>query len=83
MPRCNRHARLKKWIIDALGDKVLTTIEIQEAISNRSYIMNGHNRKVKSTPTTQRLTQVLRVNKEFVRVNEKKTYPALWRLENV
>ncbi len=78
MPRCNRHARLKKWIIDALGDKVLTTIEIQEAISNRSY----NNRKVKSAPTTQRLTQVLRVNKEFVRVNEKKTYPALWALKN-
>jgi len=79
MPKMNKHARLKKWIIDALGDKVLTTIEIQEAISNRSY----NNRKVKSAPTTQRLTQVLRVNKEFVRVNEKKTYPAVWRLENV
>ena len=79
MPKMNKHARLKKWIIDALGDRVLTTIEIQEAISNRSY----NNRKVKSAPTTQGLTQVLRVNKEFVRVNEKKTYPAVWRLENV
>ena len=78
MPKMNKHARLKKWIIDALGDKALTTIEIQEAISNRSY----NNRKVKSAPTTQRLTQVLRVNKEFVRVNEKKTYPALWALKN-
>ena len=78
MPKMNKHTRLKKWIIDALGDRVLTTIEIQEAISNRSY----NNRKVKSAPTTQRLTQVLRVNKEFVRVNEKKTYPALWTLKN-
>lgn len=78
MPKMNKHARLKKWIREALDDKVLTTIEIQEAISNRTY----NNRKVGRTPSTQILSQVLRVNKEFVRVNEKKTYPALWALKN-
>jgi len=79
MPRMNKHARLKKWVVEVLCDKVMTTIQIRDAISNKSYKSSYTNSKIKQIPTTQRLTQVLRVNDEFVRVN-KYDYPAEWRL---
>ncbi len=75
----NKHARLKKWVVEVLCDKVMTTIQIRDAISNKNYKSTYINSKIKQIPTTQRLTQVLRVNDEFVRVN-KYDYPAEWRL---
>ena len=77
----NKHARLKRWIVEALGDKILTTSQIQSKICNRTYETCGRLSRVKHTPSTQRLSQVLNVNKEFVRVN-KYDYPAEWRIKN-
>ena len=37
MPRMNKHVRLKRWIVEALGDKILTTSQIQSKICNRTY----------------------------------------------
>ncbi len=81
MPRPERHARLKKWIKDALGDKVLSTIQIQSAIANREYETCGRIVRVKHTPSIQKLACVLNVNSEFERVN-KYSYPAEWKLKN-
>ena len=33
----NKHTRLKKWVTEVLCDKVMTTIQIRDAISNKSY----------------------------------------------
>ena len=84
MPRMNKHVRLQKWIKEVLCDEIMTTSQIKDAIANKSYTSNGYIKsKIKQVPSIQRLTQVLRVNKEFVRVNGEGTYPAKWRLENV
>tara|TARA_R100000458_G_C8087508_1_gene119628 strand:+ start:132 stop:371 length:240 start_codon:yes stop_codon:yes gene_type:complete len=77
----NKHARLKRWVADVLCDKTMTTIQIRDAISNKNYKSSYTNSKIKQIPTTQRLTQVLRVNDEFVRVN-KYDYPAEWRMKD-
>ena len=79
MPRTNKHTRLRRWITEALGKEIMTTSQIQSKISNRTYETCGRLSRVKHTPSTQRLSQVLNVNKEFVRVN-KYNYPAEWRL---
>ena len=82
MPKMNKHARLKKWIVEVLCDDTMTTTQIKDAIANKSYTSNGYIKsKIKQIPSIQRLTQVLRVNKEFVRVN-KHDYPAEWRIRN-